>query len=378
MADAIRRSAGFMKTRVMKYTRNSLTVVLMAFFAVFFSGDLNSIATPAQAQNTQFLAGAPLGSSSDSELWRAIKGGRQGKVSIPDKKSGVLVQPDGQMWRDVRNGPVFTYGATAILAIIALLSLFYVLRGRIKIETGPSGVSITRFNPLERYSHWLLAVSFVLLGLTGLNMMYGKFLLTPLLGKAAFATIAQAGKWIHNFVSFSFIAGLVLVTVLWIKHNFPNKYDIQWLLKGGGMFSKHSHPPARKFNAGQKILFWLIVLIGTSISLSGISLMFPFQFSLFSSTFSFLNVFGFELPLHLTGLEEMQLAQVWHAVMAIFMVCIIIAHIYIGSVGMEGAFDAMGSGEVDKNWAREHHSVWVEEVDKKEQGESAFGQAPAE
>ena len=127
------------------------------------------------------------------------------------------------------------------------------------------------------------------------------------------------------------------------------------------MFSKHDHPPAKKFNAGQKILFWLIMLGGVSISLSGISLMLPFEFHLFSKTFAMLNVFGFNLPTNLTSVEEMQYAATWHGIVALFLVCVIFGHIYIGTIGMEGAFDAMGSGEVDLNWAKEHHGLWVEE-----------------
>jgi formate dehydrogenase subunit gamma len=134
-----------------------------------------------------------------------------------------------------------------------------------------------------------------------------------------------------------------------------------WLSKGGGMFTKGSNPPAKKFNAGQKILFWLVILGGISISMSGIALMFPFQFEMFGGTFAFLNIFGFGLPADLTPMQEMQLSQLWHAIVALFLIAVIIGHIYIGTLGMEGAFDAMGTGEVDRNWAQEHHPLWVEE-----------------
>lgn len=355
----------------------SAVIFLTVLCAVIFITPRGEFTSPAQAQGAQQVGGAPLGNSSDSDLWRAVKSGGQGNVSLQDKKSAVLVQPGGQIWRDIRNGPMFTYGATAILGIIALLALFYCLRGRIRIDGGKGDVSIIRFNSLERFSHWLLAVSFVVLGLSGLNMIYGKFLLIPLLGKSTYATLTMAGKWMHNYVAFAFMLGLVLILVLWIKHNFPNKHDIVWLLKGGGMFSKGSHPPAKKFNAGQKILFWLIIVCGASICISGIALMFPFQFSFFADTFKIVNKLGLDLPTELTGMEEMQLSQVWHSAMGIFMICVIIAHIYIGTVGMEGAFDAMGTGKVDKNWAKEHHSVWVEELDNAEQA-AAPKQAPAE
>lgn len=350
------------------FWKKCANIAVLAILTAFLAVQLSTLApTPVQAQSAQTLpGGAPLGSNSDADLWRAVKSGGQGNVSIPDGKAGVLVQTGGQVWRDLRNGPVFKYGATAILGIIALLAFFYMIRGRIKIDGGKSGIEITRFKAFERYSHWLLASSFIVLGLSGLNMIYGKYLLIPLLGKGTFATITLAGKWVHNFVAFAFIAGLVLILVLWVKHNFPNRHDLIWLLKGGGLFTKGSHPPAKKFNAGQKILFWLIIFCGASISLSGIALMFPFQFTIFADTFSYINVLGFDLPTQLSGIEEMQLSQMWHSIMGIFMICVIIAHIYIGTVGMEGAFDAMGSGQVDKTWAKEHHSVWVEELESTE------------
>ena len=131
------------------------------------------------------------------------------------------------------------------------------------------------------------------------------------------------------------------------------------------MFWRGSHPPARKFNAGQKILFWLIILGGVSISLSGIALMFPFEFAFFAKTFQFLNIFGLDLPETLTPMQEMQYNQLWHAIMALFLTAVVIGHIYLGTIGMEGAFDAMGTGKVDLNWAREHHGLWVEEEEAK-------------
>ncbi|MGI9570147.1 MAG: formate dehydrogenase subunit gamma, partial [Desulfobulbia bacterium] len=181
-----------------------------------------------------------------------------------------------------------------------------------------------------------------------------------------FATMTFYGKWIHDHVAFAFMLSLVLILVVWIRHNFPNRHDFIWLLKGGGLFMKGSHPPARKFNAGQKILFWLVILGGASLSLSGIALLFPFQTSLFAKTFEFLNIFGLNLPTDLTPVAEMQLATLWHSVVALVLICVVVAHIYIGTLGMEGAFDAMGSGEVDQNWAKEHHSVWcAEELDRR-------------
>jgi formate dehydrogenase subunit gamma len=132
------------------------------------------------------------------------------------------------------------------------------------------------------------------------------------------------------------------------------------------MFTKGTHPPAKKFNAGQKLVFWLVVLGGISVSISGLMLMFPLEYEAFGPTLGWINwVFGTTYPTALAPIQEMQLAQVWHAILGLFLTAVIIAHIYIGTIGMEGAFDAMGSGEVDENWAREHHSIWVQDLERK-------------
>lgn len=308
------------------------------------------------------VPGASSGNQSDSEMWRAVRKGIKGTVSIPDKKAGQLVQSEGDAWRAVKNGPIAKWGVIGLGGMVALLVLFYLIRGKITVDHGMSGRTMTRFADMERMGHWLLAVSFIVLAITGLNITYGKYFLLPVLGKAGFATIAGAGKWLHNYVAFAFMAGLVMILVMWIKENFPNKYDLEWLAKGGGMFVKGVHPPSKKFNAGQKILFWLVIWGGLGLSLTGIALLFPFQF-------------GF--PAGMEPIQQMQFATTWHAIIALVMTIVVIAHIYIGTVGMEGAYDAMGSGEVDENWAKEHHSVWAKEKAKSRGGRKSKA-VPAE
>jgi formate dehydrogenase subunit gamma len=337
-------------------------VFLLYIGAVVTIGSLDLIA---QAQTDQAAPDAAAAPESNSDIWRDIRSGVQGYVSIPDKQAGVLIQSGGESWRNFRNGPMSVWGGWAMLGTIAALALFFALRGRIRIEHGPSGERVERFNLAERFAHWLTAVSFIVLALTGLNILYGRYVLKPIIGPEGFAWITQMGKFAHNYIAFAFMLGLLLIFVMWVLHNIPNRQDLTWLAKGGGMFRKGVHPPARKFNAGQKLLFWAVILGGLSLSLSGIALMWPFEFSFFSHTFSFLNIFGVGLPADLTPMEEMQLSQAWHGIVALLMVAVIIAHIYIGSLGMEGAFDAMGSGMVDKNWAREHHNLWAAEIENR-------------
>ncbi|MEM1044861.1 MAG: formate dehydrogenase subunit gamma [Pseudomonadota bacterium] len=363
----------------------ALVVLVLASGLVLMTGNAQAQApnqTDPALQTAPVAGGVPggtLGLSSDAEMWRAVRQGVTGTVSIPDRNAAMLVQSEGENWRAIRNGPIKVYGAYALGGIVALLILFFLIRGRIRIDHGKAGVTITRFTTIERAGHWLLAVSFILLALTGLNLLYGKFLLMPIIGKEAFTAVSMAGKYIHNYVAFAFMAGLALTLAMWFVHNLPSRTDIVWLLKGGGVLVKGVHPPAKKFNAGQKMIFWLVILGGFSLSLSGWALLFPFTTTAFSDTFGFINsVAGTSLPTDLSPIQEQQFNQIWHNVMSVFMICVIIAHIYIGSVGMEGAFDAMGTGEVDLNWAKEHHSLWVEKVQSEEAARPGGSPQPAE
>ncbi len=335
-------------------------------------GQAGAQAAPESPALGQELAPGGRPGASDAPLWREVRRGEQGYVSIPDKQAGTLVQSGGESWRLFRNGPYRIWAGYVLLGMVALLSLFFALRGRIGIEEGRSGYEVERFAAFERFVHWMTAISFLVLALTGLNLLFGRYLLLPLIGKDLFADITMAGKLAHDYLGFAFMVGIALMFVLWVAHNMPTRADFVWLVKGGGMFGG-GHPPAHKFNAGQKLIFWSVVLAGLSLSLSGLQLIFPFTFSFFNDTFTLLNHLGLGLPTDLTPMAEQQLATVWHGSMAVFLTAVMIAHIYIGTVGMEGAFEAMGTGHVDLNWAREHHDLWVEELER--EGEV---RAPAE
>jgi formate dehydrogenase subunit gamma len=262
-----------------------------------------------------------------------------GRVTIPDPRAGTLIQPAGQNWRTFHQETLHWIGGIAILGMFVLLIVFYAVRGTIKMSKGRSGRTITRFNGFERFTHWLTASTFIILALSGLNITFGKALLLPVMGPEAFAGLSQWGKYFHNYLSFPFTIGLVLTFFIWIKDNIPGGVDVEWIRRGGGIIG-NDHPPAPRFNAGQKVIYWLVVLGGTAIAITGYYLMFPF---------------------YAAGMEGMQLAAIIHGVVAVLLIAVMLAHIYIGTLGMEGAFEAMGTGEVDLNWAKEHHSLWVEE-----------------
>jgi len=324
---------------------------------------------------------------SNSDLWRDVRQGQAFSTTAKDPNAAFLVQDSATRWLETRRTTLPTYTIYALAGILVLLTLFLLFRGRIRIASGWSSIRVERFTGLERFGHWLLATSFIVLAVTGLSLLFGREYLVPGLdwaharmnpdaadpdfGRDAYAWFAVAGKWVHDNVAWAFMIALVMIFFMWVLRNIPTWTDVKWLAQGGGMFTKDGHPHARKFNAGQKILFWLVIILGGSLSASGISLLQPGEYAMFGETFAKLNTagdaVGYPLALNtaLSPVEEMQYAQMWHTIIGVAMTVIVIAHIYIGSVGMQGAFSAMGNGKVDLNWAREHHDLWVAKLEKK-------------
>jgi len=293
-----------------------------------------SLPAPVSAQ------GGPTAATSEQQLLQHLKGGViSGDVSIPDKKAANLIHPAGRNWQGFHTVTLKWIGGIAILGVLALLIIFYLWRGPVRIEGGRSGIKILRFNGFERFVHWMTAFCFVLMALTGLNITFGRALLLPIMGPASFATFSEWAKYSHNFLSIPFTIGVILIFLIWVAENIPNKVDMEWVRRGGGLIG-HDHPPAYRFNAGQKAIFWIQMLGGTAMVITGFMLLFPF--------------YG-------TTVGDMELVQIFHSVIAMLYIAAILGHIYIGSAGMEGAFEAMGEGTVDLNWAKEHHSLWMEE-----------------
>lgn len=325
--------------------RRAGLVLAVAFLAIGFAPTAeaqNSTGQPAAQQSINTRERPPVGltDSNDAELLRALRGAA-GNVSIPDTKAGTLIQPQGRGWRQTMEGTIRSLGTWLVLGMLAILIAFFLLRGRIRIEGGASGRAVSRFNGFERFVHWFTASSFIVLALTGLNVTFGRHVLLPLLGPDLFSNMSLAFKYAHNYVAFAFMIGLALTFVIWVIYNLPTRADLQWLAAGGGLFGRGEHPPAGKFNAGQKVIFWSVIVGGVALSVTGIYMLFPFQFG---------------------DIHSQQLMTVIHAIVGVILIAIIIAHIYIGTLGMEGAFDAMSTGKVDENWAREHHSLWYAQL----------------
>jgi len=275
----------------------------------------------------------------------------RGLGTLPDTKSYVIEQPLGRTWQLITGTWMHWIGAVVIIGIIALLALAYFTIGPMMIEGGRSGRKILRFTAFERFVHWLIVIAFVILAVTGLNITFGREFLLPIIGPTAFSRWSLAAKYAHDFSSLPFVLGVMIMFALWAKANIPTAVDIKWFRQGGGMIGHH-HPPAEKFNGGQKALFWCAMLGTAGVTVTGLFLLFPFYWT---------NIVG------------MQIAQVLHAVIAIAYVALIIAHIYIGAIGLEGGWEAMANGEVDINWANQHHSLWVE---KELARERVAGQPP--
>jgi formate dehydrogenase subunit gamma len=262
-----------------------------------------------------------------------------GRCTLPDQKACTIEQPAGREWRHFHEVTLRWIGAIAILGMLAILVLFYLSRGMVRMEYGRSGRVLVRFSGFERLVHWMTATCFVILAISGLNIIFGKPLLLPLIGPEAFTTWSLWAKYAHNYLSFPFTLGVVLIFLMWIAWNLPTKVDVEWIKEGGGIVG-HRHPHANRFNAGQKMIYWIVVLGGGAVAASGYLLMFPF--------------YG-------TNIADMQVAQVVHGVIAALFVAAMLGHIYIGTIGMEGAFEGMWDGTVDVNWAKQHHDLWLQE-----------------
>ena len=287
--------------------------------------------------------------------WRIVKEGTKNFSSLPDPEAGILIQPKaqfpgqarattaGEAWRNYRNGPLTHFGGwLLIVAVLGILAFFLVV-GSIRLKEPKTGRLIERFTSLERAVHWTVAITFVTLAVSGLLMLFGKYVVLPLFGHTIFGMLAYLLKNIHNFVGPVFAVSIVVFFVLYVKDNFPQRGDLGWLARAGGAIGK-TPAHAGRFNAGEKLWFWGgLVFLGLIVSAS-----------------------GFALDMIFPGIEQsrsnMQIANVVHLVATVLMASLSLAHIYIGTIGMEGAYDAMRHGYVDDTWAMEHHDLWYEDI----------------
>ncbi len=288
-----------------------------------------------QAQRQQSQPG------NNAPVWRDVRSGMAGTTSVQGRETGVLIQSQGQTWRALRNGPITRYGGWLVVLVLIAIGVFYKWRGPIGLHGAPTGKMVERFSSFERMAHWTVAISFCILALSGLTMLFGKHVLLPLIGYTLFSWLAEIGKNLHNFVGPIFVFSVVVLVLTFIRDNFPRVYDLTWLVKGGGVLSGEV-VPAGRFNAGEKIWFWGgVFTLGIVSSASGLVLDFP----------------NFDQSRSL-----MMLANIVHVIAAIIFIVWSFTHIYLGTIGTTGAYDGMRHGYVDETWAREHSLYWYEDV----------------
>lgn len=281
-----------------------------------------------------------------ANLWSAVRGADVGSTQVQGVDSGVLINAYGETWRHFRMNQLIPLGALLMGSVLALIVLFYLVRGPLRIQGGPSGKKIQRFTVFERTTHWFTVSVFWLLALTGLILLYGRFVLIPVLGPEGFGLTASACKEAHNLFGPMFVVAILMLFVTFVKDNFYARGDLTWLLKGGGMLGG-GHVSAGRFNAGEKIWFWIAVLGGIVICVTGLILDFA--------------VFG-------QGRVLMELSHVLHSIVALLVITVSFGHIYLGTAGVEGTLGSMTKGHVDEAWARSHHDRWYAEVKAAEIG----------
>lgn len=307
------------------------------------------LALPAAAEAPP---GRVLGAESHADQWRQVRQGQAFSLSGTTSGTPVLVQSEGAAWRALRNGPISTYGGWLLVLAAVGVGLFYVLRGRVRLAHR-SGRTVPRFTHAERAAHWFVAATFILLAASGLVILFGKYVLQPVIGIGAFAVVASAALQGHNLFGPLFAFGIVAMFVLYLKDNWPRAADVAWVLRGGLFF--RGHVSSWKFNFGEKTWFWISSLGGFALAASGLLL----DFSWLAQT-----------------VLQLQLAHIVHAIAAVVVIAASFGHMYLGTLGVEGALEGMTTGRVDETWALEHHDLWAEKAIEAEKNRIAAA-APA-
>jgi len=321
--------------RAMRWAACLFAMLLTALAPQFAVAAESSADEQAQRQQTQPHNNAP--------VWRDVRGGdnRYQTTQVRGVETSVLVQPQGETWRQIRNGPITIYGGWLLVLVLVALGAFYWWRGKIMLSHPRTGRVIERFSGWDRLVHWATAISFVILAVSGLVMLFGKYILLPLFGYTLFSWLAILSKNLHNFVGPLFAVCTVVMFFTFVKDNIWQRGDWQWILKAGGLFTG-KHVPSWRFNIAEKSWFWLgVTFLGIISSVTGFILDFP-NFA--------------------QGRETMQAANVIHAITAVLFIAAALGHIYIGTIGMEDAYETMRSGQVDETWAKEHHEYWYNDV----------------
>lgn len=319
-----------------------LGVLLLLLTAVIAPASAQSVRPPGNAANLDGTSedgpSNALGDVSDSDIWDNFRGGDPSNLLTPYPE-GQVMTTSGQTWRMIRENYIRKYLGWLPLIVIGLLAVFYLIRGPMRISAGRSGKTLPRFTLSARVAHWFMAGVFIILGLTGMVILLGRPVIAPYLGLEINSVLTSASLQGHNLFGPVFVFALLWMFVKFVRGNFFQMIDLKWIFKLGGFFG--GHVSSRQFNFGEKTWFWMVILIGTVISVSGIIMLFPTL---------------------VEDIRWLQLSTILHAVGAVVLIAVAFGHIYVGTIGMEGSIDSMLKGEVDENWAKEHHDLWYEEM----------------
>jgi formate dehydrogenase subunit gamma len=290
-----------------------------------------------QGEMTQ-LAGA--------DYWRMVREGVEGTTTSASPEHSVLISKPGETWYILKEKWMSPAGAVAIFGSITLVMLVYFIGGPMKLSGARTGRKLQRWSRMDRALHWSMAFVFLTLAFSGLMLVYGKHFMKPYVPADLWGWTVYLAKQYHNYMGPMFLVLLVALLFKWWSKSIFTKVDVQWFMKLGGMAGKHkgSHPSAGFSNAGEKVLFWMLIIVGAVVAASGLILDFP--------------IFG-------QTRRDMEWSNLIHMLAALILICGFIFHIYIGLFGMEGALEGMVTGEVDETWAKEHHDIWYEEVKHK-------------
>ena len=344
------------RRRYWRITLASVVLMVVGAMALPLAGYLYVGLSDAYAQG-----GGAEDSNPRANYWRAVREGRAGSGDDGVNYSSVtgrpmpgsdavwlnreaenLINGSGQNWRQIRNRVIAVYGGWILFGLVVVMLHFYAIRGRVDVEDGMSGVKVLRWTAWERFVHWVTAASFLVLAVTGLSLLFGRSVLIPLMGPEGFSVWAAFAMGLHEFVGpWIFTPGVALMLAMWIVNNLPEKGDLEWWLKGGGIIGK-SHPSSGRLNSGEKLWFWFIATFGVACIVTGVILAFPVEWAQTRNT--------------------MQVSNVVHGVSALLWIAFWMGHAYIGTIGSEGSLEAMTTGYVDVNWAKQHHDRWYDEI----------------
>jgi len=274
-------------------------------------------------------------------FWLGAESGRVGVTQAQNVDAGVLINTGGEIWRRLHEGPFPFWGAIWLAGVPGAILAFWLVFGPLKLHGPESGRLIRRFAAWERALHWATAICFIILAVTGFTLFFGKYYVEALLTYPVYSWVAKAAVSLHNFAAPVFTVAMVSLFLGFVKRNLWRTYDWQWLRRFGGLVGA-GEPPSGFFNAGEKLWFWLgVTVLGLVMVCSGAVLL---------------------LPVYNQTRDVLAVADIVHLSGALLFVAAAFGHIYMGTLGMRGAYRSMREGVVDETWAKEHHPYWYDDL----------------